>query len=145
TLVACESLVIYRRRNPGKFSVTGVAELVLFDAGNPRSLVYQLVRAPPRRAGAAAGTSPAAGAAAAADDEMSALTVLGRSPLSAPPAVMRSVSVTDFLSSLADQVTRGFSALSRSAERRGHTIATATAIARSRRNTANRQSTKLNT
>lgn len=44
TLVACESLVIYRRRNPGKFSVTGLAELLLFDADNPRSLVYQLDR-----------------------------------------------------------------------------------------------------
>lgn len=44
TLVACESLVIYRRRNPGEISVAGVAELVLFDAANPRSLVYQLER-----------------------------------------------------------------------------------------------------
>ena len=44
TLVACESLVTYRRRNPGKVSVAGVAELVLFDAENPRSLVYQLDR-----------------------------------------------------------------------------------------------------
>lgn len=44
TLVACESLVIYRRRNPGKISVAGLAELVLFDTGNPRSLVYQLER-----------------------------------------------------------------------------------------------------
>ena len=44
TLVVCESLVIYRRRNPGTVSVTGVAELVLFDAENPRSLVYQLER-----------------------------------------------------------------------------------------------------
>ena len=44
TLIACESLVIYRRRNPGTVSVAGVAELVLFDAENPRSLVYQLDR-----------------------------------------------------------------------------------------------------
>jgi uncharacterized circularly permuted ATP-grasp superfamily protein/uncharacterized alpha-E superfamily protein len=44
TLVACESSVIYRRRNPGKVSVAAVAELVLFDAENPRSLVYQLDR-----------------------------------------------------------------------------------------------------
>ena len=44
TLVACESSVIYRRRNPGKVSVAAVAELVLFDAENPRSLVYQLER-----------------------------------------------------------------------------------------------------
>ncbi|MGP4053244.1 circularly permuted type 2 ATP-grasp protein [Mycobacterium sp. 4D054] len=44
TLVVCESLVIYRRRNPGTYNVAGVAELVLFDAGNPRSLVYQLER-----------------------------------------------------------------------------------------------------
>jgi len=44
TLMACESSVIYRRRNPGKVSVAAVAELVLFDAENPRSLVYQLER-----------------------------------------------------------------------------------------------------
>jgi uncharacterized circularly permuted ATP-grasp superfamily protein/uncharacterized alpha-E superfamily protein len=44
TLVACESSVIYRRRTLGKVSVAAVAELVLFDADNPRSLVYQLDR-----------------------------------------------------------------------------------------------------
>jgi len=44
TLIACESVVIYRRRNPGMVSLAGVAELVLFDAENPRSLVYQLER-----------------------------------------------------------------------------------------------------
>jgi uncharacterized alpha-E superfamily protein len=44
TLLACESSVIYRRRNPGKVSVAAVAELVLFDTENPRSLVYQLER-----------------------------------------------------------------------------------------------------
>ncbi|BDY31573.1 circularly permuted type 2 ATP-grasp protein [Mycolicibacterium mageritense] len=43
-LVACESSVIYRRRNPGRVSVAAVAELVLFDAENPRSLSYQLDR-----------------------------------------------------------------------------------------------------
>lgn len=43
-LVACESSVIYRRRNLGKVSVAAVAELVLFDGENPRSLVYQLER-----------------------------------------------------------------------------------------------------
>jgi uncharacterized alpha-E superfamily protein len=43
-LMVCESSVIYRRRNPGTVSVTAVAELVLFDAENPRSLVYQLER-----------------------------------------------------------------------------------------------------
>ncbi|PXX09737.1 circularly permuted type 2 ATP-grasp protein [Mycolicibacterium moriokaense] len=43
-LMACESSVIYRRRNPGTVSVAAVAELVLFDAENPRSLVYQLER-----------------------------------------------------------------------------------------------------
>ncbi|WP_245905909.1 circularly permuted type 2 ATP-grasp protein [Mycolicibacterium palauense] len=42
TLVACESSVIYRRRNLGKVSIAAVAELLLFDAENPRSLVYQL-------------------------------------------------------------------------------------------------------
>jgi uncharacterized alpha-E superfamily protein len=44
TLVACESSVIYRRRNPGKVSVAAVADLVLFDTENPRSLIYQLER-----------------------------------------------------------------------------------------------------
>ena len=43
-LVACESSVIYRRRNLGKVSVAAVADLVLFDGENPRSLVYQLER-----------------------------------------------------------------------------------------------------
>ncbi|MCW2663533.1 MAG: hypothetical protein JWP83_4685 [Mycobacterium sp.] len=44
TLVACESSVIYRRRTVGKVSVAAVAELMLFDATNPRSLLYQLDR-----------------------------------------------------------------------------------------------------
>lgn len=44
TLVACESAVIYRRRNLGKVSVAAVAELLLFDSENPRSLVFQLER-----------------------------------------------------------------------------------------------------
>ncbi|MGV0816131.1 circularly permuted type 2 ATP-grasp protein [Mycolicibacterium boenickei] len=44
TLVACESSVIYRRRNPGQVSIAAIAELVLFDAENPRSLIYQLER-----------------------------------------------------------------------------------------------------
>ena len=44
TLVACESSVIYRRRTVGKVSVAALAELMLFDATNPRSLVYQLER-----------------------------------------------------------------------------------------------------
>jgi len=43
-LVACESSVIYRRRTLGKISVAAVADLVLFDADNPRSLIYQLER-----------------------------------------------------------------------------------------------------
>ncbi len=42
--MACESSVIYRRRNLGTVSVAAVADLVLFDAENPRSLVYQLER-----------------------------------------------------------------------------------------------------
>jgi uncharacterized circularly permuted ATP-grasp superfamily protein/uncharacterized alpha-E superfamily protein len=44
TLVACESSVIYRRRTVGKVSVAAVAELMLFDPDNPRSLLYQLER-----------------------------------------------------------------------------------------------------
>jgi len=44
TLVACESSVIYRRRTVGKVSVAAVNELMLFDADNPRSLLYQLER-----------------------------------------------------------------------------------------------------
>ena len=43
-LVACESSVIYRRRNLGQASVAAVAELLLFDGTNPRSLAYQLDR-----------------------------------------------------------------------------------------------------
>jgi uncharacterized alpha-E superfamily protein len=43
-LVACESSVIYRRRNLGVFTIAAVADLVLFDAENPRSLVYQFER-----------------------------------------------------------------------------------------------------
>jgi uncharacterized alpha-E superfamily protein len=43
-LVACESSVIYRRRNLGKVSVAAVADLVLFDPTNPRSLIYSLER-----------------------------------------------------------------------------------------------------
>jgi uncharacterized alpha-E superfamily protein len=42
--VACESSVIYRRRTLGKISVAAVADLVLLDAANPRSLVFQLDR-----------------------------------------------------------------------------------------------------
>lgn len=44
TLVACESSVIYRRRTVGKVSVAAMAELMLFDAQNPRSLLYQVER-----------------------------------------------------------------------------------------------------
>src|SRR6185312_14698595 len=44
TLVACESSVIYRRRNVGKVSIAAVTELMLFDAHNPRSLAFQLER-----------------------------------------------------------------------------------------------------
>ncbi|HEX2285129.1 MAG TPA: circularly permuted type 2 ATP-grasp protein [Mycobacterium sp.] len=44
TVVVCESSVVYRRRTLGKVSVAAVADLVLFDAENPRSLVYQLER-----------------------------------------------------------------------------------------------------
>ncbi|MGZ4578596.1 MAG: circularly permuted type 2 ATP-grasp protein [Mycobacterium sp.] len=43
-LVACESSVIYRRRTVGQVSVAAVAELILFDAQNPRSLLYQVER-----------------------------------------------------------------------------------------------------
>ncbi len=44
TLVACESSVIYRRRKLGKVSVAAVADLVLFDEENPRSLAFQFER-----------------------------------------------------------------------------------------------------
>lgn len=43
-LVACESSVIYRRLNLGRVSVAAVADLVLFDDRNPRSLAFQLDR-----------------------------------------------------------------------------------------------------
>lgn len=44
TLVACESSVMYRRRTLGVIRVAAVAELVLFDEENPRSLAYQFER-----------------------------------------------------------------------------------------------------
>ncbi|MBS4729392.1 circularly permuted type 2 ATP-grasp protein [Mycobacterium sp. SM1] len=44
TVAACESSVSYLRRNLGAVSVAAVAELVLFEPENPRSLVYQLER-----------------------------------------------------------------------------------------------------
>jgi uncharacterized circularly permuted ATP-grasp superfamily protein/uncharacterized alpha-E superfamily protein len=44
TLVACESSVIYRRRNLGAVNISAVADLVLLDAENPRSLAYQFER-----------------------------------------------------------------------------------------------------
>ena len=43
-LIASESAVIYRRRTVGKVSVAALAELMLFDTTNPRSLIYQLER-----------------------------------------------------------------------------------------------------
>lgn len=43
-LVACESSVIYRRRTVGNVTVSAVTELMLFDAQNPRSLLYQVER-----------------------------------------------------------------------------------------------------
>ncbi|MEZ0049657.1 putative circularly permuted ATP-grasp superfamily protein/putative alpha-E superfamily protein [Mycobacterium sp. MAA66] len=43
-LVVCESSVMYRRRTLGKVSVAAVADLVLFDEENPRSLAFQLER-----------------------------------------------------------------------------------------------------
>ena len=44
TLVACESSISYRRRTLGSISVAAVADLVLFDEENPRSLAYQFER-----------------------------------------------------------------------------------------------------
>ncbi|HEY5856044.1 MAG TPA: circularly permuted type 2 ATP-grasp protein [Aldersonia sp.] len=41
-LAASESSVIYRRRNKGPTRIAAVAQLLLFDDGNPRSLVFQL-------------------------------------------------------------------------------------------------------
>jgi uncharacterized circularly permuted ATP-grasp superfamily protein/uncharacterized alpha-E superfamily protein len=43
-LIACESSVVYRRRMLGKVSVAAVADLVLFDEENPRSLAFQFER-----------------------------------------------------------------------------------------------------
>jgi uncharacterized alpha-E superfamily protein len=43
-LVACESSVIYRRRNPGRVRIAAIADLVLLDGENPRSLIFQLER-----------------------------------------------------------------------------------------------------
>ena len=44
TLVACESSVSYRRRTLGTISIAALADLVLFDEENPRSLAYQFER-----------------------------------------------------------------------------------------------------
>lgn len=44
TLDACESAISYRRRTLGQVSVAAVADLVLFDPQNPRSLIYQFDR-----------------------------------------------------------------------------------------------------
>ncbi|MCZ4652432.1 circularly permuted type 2 ATP-grasp protein [Gordonia amicalis] len=41
-LVANESSVIYRRRNRGLYRFSSVAELLLFDPTNPRSMIFQL-------------------------------------------------------------------------------------------------------
>ncbi|MFC6014576.1 circularly permuted type 2 ATP-grasp protein [Nocardia lasii] len=43
-LAATESAVSYRRRHRGSAHVAALAGLLLFDAGNPRSLIYQLDR-----------------------------------------------------------------------------------------------------
>lgn len=43
-LVVCESAVIYRRRTLGQVSMAAIADLVLFDEENPRSLAFQLDR-----------------------------------------------------------------------------------------------------
>lgn len=43
-LTASESSVIYRRRNRGMYQLASVAELLLFDETNPRSMIYQLDR-----------------------------------------------------------------------------------------------------
>ncbi len=58
-LVACECSVIYRRQNLGQASVAAVADLLLFDGTNPRSLVYQLdqLRADLRSLPGASGSS----------------------------------------------------------------------------------------
>ena len=44
-LSAAESGVTYRRRYHGRIRLAGMLELLLFDAGNPRSLAYQLGQA----------------------------------------------------------------------------------------------------
>jgi len=44
TLVASESSVIYRRRTVGNVTVGALSDLMLFDARNPRSLLYQVER-----------------------------------------------------------------------------------------------------
>ncbi|WP_071287290.1 circularly permuted type 2 ATP-grasp protein [Mycolicibacterium llatzerense] len=43
-LVVCESAVMYRRRMLGQVSVAAIADLVLFDEENPRSLAFQFER-----------------------------------------------------------------------------------------------------
>ena len=41
-LSASESVIIYRRRNRGIVRLGSVADLMLFDEGNPRAMIYQL-------------------------------------------------------------------------------------------------------
>jgi uncharacterized alpha-E superfamily protein len=43
-LISAESVITYRRRNPGRPRVDDVLALLLFDAGNPRGVRHQLER-----------------------------------------------------------------------------------------------------
>ncbi|GGC59380.1 circularly permuted type 2 ATP-grasp protein [Hoyosella rhizosphaerae] len=43
-LLACESSVMYRRRQHGVVNIAPLAEFLLFDSTNPRALIYQLDR-----------------------------------------------------------------------------------------------------
>ncbi|UWW09144.1 circularly permuted type 2 ATP-grasp protein [Mycolicibacterium brumae] len=43
-LTVCESAITYRRRTLGQISVAAMADLLLFDEDNPRSMVFQLER-----------------------------------------------------------------------------------------------------
>jgi uncharacterized circularly permuted ATP-grasp superfamily protein/uncharacterized alpha-E superfamily protein len=116
TLVATESAVIYRRRTVGQVSVAALAELMLFDATNPRSLVYQL-----ERLRTDLGDLPGSSGSSRPERMVAEIgTVLRRSS----PAQLESVSGTGHRKQLADLLTATHTALRELAE-----VITATQLA----------------
>jgi uncharacterized alpha-E superfamily protein len=108
TLVACESSVIYRRRTVGTVSVAALAELMLFDATNPRSLVYQLERL---RADLAA--LPGSSGSSRPERMVAEVSTLLRR---SDPAALEAVSAAGRRAALADLLTAAHTALRELAE-----------------------------